>query len=426
MSRELSVRAATRRFVVLTGLRWLPVGISTPVTVLLASDRGLSPADIGVALAVYSVVTLVLELPTGGLADAIGHRPVLLLSGLLSIAGTLTLVVADDVLLFAVAWALLGVGRALDSGPLEAWYVDAVHAAAPGADVTPGLSRAGAADGAGLALGAVLGGLLPSLAGGALAASLLLAAGLGAVSLAGVALLVVPVGPPRRGGRSALRAGLREVPAVVGGTSRLVVRDRVLRRLLAISALTGAVLTTLELLGPLHVADLVGSRTEGSAAFGIVIAVSYGAGAVGALLAPAARRLARGSAARAAAGLALLGAVTVGGVAVAPGVVLAGVAFAGFYLLHAAAVPLLQQLLHARTTSGQRSTTISATSLALMLGGLAGSLLVPRLAEAAGIPAGFAAGAAAVLAIAVLSLGLRPRDDGAVTTPGAPEAVTAP
>ena len=44
------------------------------------------------------------------------------------------------------------------SGPLEAWYVDAVHQADPGADVTPGLSRSGAADCRSTAAGPAVGG----------------------------------------------------------------------------------------------------------------------------------------------------------------------------------------------------------------------------------------------------------------------------
>ncbi|MGY1641457.1 MFS transporter [Geodermatophilus sp. SYSU D00703] len=426
----LGVRAATRRYVGLTALRWLPIGLSTPVTVLLASARGLSPADIGVVVAVYSVVTLALELPTGGLADAIGHRPVLLLSGALTAAGLLATVVADSVALFALAWALMGMGRALDSGPLEAWYVDTVRTADPAADVTPGLSRAAAADGAGLCLGAVLGGALPLLAGSgsrALALPVLVAAALAVASLAAVAVLVVPVGTPRAGGTAALRAALGEVPAVVRDTSRLVVRDRLLRRLLAISLLVGTVLTTLELLGPLHVADLVGSSTEGSAAFGVVIAASYGVAGVGALLAPAARRSARGSVAAASVGLAVLGALAVAAVGVAGDVVLAGMAFAVFHLTNATAWPLWKDLLHARVGAGQRSTALSASSLALMVGGLGGSLLVPRLAEAAGVPAGFWAAAGALLLIALVSLGLRPlRDHGAATTGSESSVVTTP
>jgi MFS family permease len=58
--------------------------------VLLASSRGLSPADIGVVFAVYSMVVLLLELPTGGLADAVGTRPVLVASGLAGAAGLLS------------------------------------------------------------------------------------------------------------------------------------------------------------------------------------------------------------------------------------------------------------------------------------------------------------------------------------------------
>ena len=40
MTPPLTVRSATRRFVVLTGLRWFPVGLTVPVMVLLATARG--------------------------------------------------------------------------------------------------------------------------------------------------------------------------------------------------------------------------------------------------------------------------------------------------------------------------------------------------------------------------------------------------
>ncbi|WP_167760867.1 MFS transporter [Geodermatophilus sp. DF01_2] len=413
----LSPGQARRRFVGLTALRWLPLGISVPVTVLLASARGLSPADIGVVLAVYSTVTLLLELPTGGLADAIGHRPVLVLSGLLTTAGLLTMAVAEGMAVFGLAWGLLGAGRALDSGPLEAWYVDAVHAGDPAADVTPGLSRAAAADGLGLALGAVLGGLIPLLAessgGAALALPLLLAAALTGASVLAVALLVVPLRPPSESGVAALAAGVREVPRVIRDTGRLLHRDRLLRLLLLISFATGVALTSLELLGPLHVADLVGSPAGGAAVFGVVMAVSFGAAGTGSLLAPAARRSAGGSVARASAVSSVVAALTVAAVALSAEVALVAAAFVLFYLFNAVGWPLRQQLLHERTTSSQRSTTVSAKSLALMLGGLLGNLLLPRLAEAAGTPAGLLAGAAAMLLVAVLSVGLRPGTPGA-------------
>ena len=47
---------AQRRYVGLTALRWLPIGIAAPVTVLLATSRGLSRADIGLTVAVHGTV----------------------------------------------------------------------------------------------------------------------------------------------------------------------------------------------------------------------------------------------------------------------------------------------------------------------------------------------------------------------------------
>jgi MFS family permease len=409
--RPLTLAATRRRYVGLTALRWLPIGITTPVTVLLASARGLSAADIGVVFAVHSVVALILELPTGGLADAIGHRPVLVLSVLLNGGGLLTVAAAQDVWGFTIAFALIGAGRALDSGPLESWYVDATHALDRNADVTSGLSRAAAANGTGLALGAVLGGVAPLIAAGAggdvLALPFLLAAAVDLLYLVAILVLVVPVGSaPRTTADAALREGVREVPRIVRDTTRLVISDPLLRRLLAISFLTGTVLATLELLGPLRFADLAGSPTEGTAVFGVVMAVSFGAAGVGPLLATTARRTARGSTAAATAALAVVCAVAVTSTALAPTVVLAAIAYALFYLANAAGWPLRQQLLHSRIESGQRSTAVSASSLAVMTGAVTGSLLVPRLAEATSATVAFSAAAVALLLLGGISLRL--------------------
>lgn len=140
-------------------------------------------------------------------------------------------------------------------------------------------------------------------------------------------------------------------------------------------------------------------------------AVSFAAAGVGALLAPAVRRLARGSVAAATAGLAALGALAVAAVTVA-GPLALGCLFAVFYVLDAAAWPLWKQLLHGQVAAGHRATTLSASSLALQVGALTGSLLLPRLAEAAGLPAGFWAAAGALLLVALVSLGLRPARTG--------------
>lgn len=412
-ARQLTVASAGRRYVGLTALRWFPVGISIPVTVLLASSKGLSAADIGVVFAVHSVVALTLELPTGGLADAIGRRPVLVSSVVLQIAGLLTLAIAQNLLTFAAAFALVGAGRALDSGPLEAWYVDAVHHHQPGADVTAGLARASVADAAGLALGAVVGGLAPALAADhgassdALVLPFLLAAAIDVIYLVAVVVLVVPIGPIHDARHLAsARAAVLTVPGVVRDTIRLAARDRVLRQLLTIAFLVGTVLSTLELIGPLRLAELTGSRTGGTAVFGVVMAVSFGTAALGAALSTSARRAARGSLARANAVLFVICVLAVMGMALTSAVLITGLAYSVFYLANAAGWPLRQQLMHSRVQAAQRSTSVSAMSFALMIGGVAGSLLVPRLAEATSLSIAFWAAAAPLLLAGLLSLHL--------------------
>ena len=417
-ARELTVASAERRYVALTALRWFPLGISIPVTVLLASSRGLSAADIGAVFAVHSVVALTLELPTGGLADAIGARPVLVLSALLQIAGLLTLAIAHNLLAFGAAFALVGAGRALDSGPLEAWYVDAVHLHDDGADVTAGLARAAVANSAGLALGAVVGGLAPALAAGhsassdALVLPFLLAAAIDVVYLVAVVALVVPLGPTNDTPHVASApAAVLTVPSIVRDTVRLAARDRVLRQLLTLAFLVGTVLSTLELIGPLRFAELTGSRTEGTAVFGVVMAASFTAAALGAALATSARRAARGSLARTSAVLFAICVLAVSGIALTSALLMTGLAYAVFYLANAAAWPLRQQLMHSRVQAAQRSTSVSALSFALMIGVVAGSLLVPRLAEATSLSVAFWAAAAPLLLAGLLSLRLPSASD---------------
>jgi hypothetical protein len=111
--------------------------------------------------------------------------------------------------------------RALDSGPLEAWYVDTVHAHHPGADVDQELSRAGTVLGASIALGALVAGglvLWDPLSGSALRLPFLVSLALSIVHLAAVVVLLRE--PPREHPMSAVDS-MREAPRVVRSGLRL-------------------------------------------------------------------------------------------------------------------------------------------------------------------------------------------------------------
>jgi MFS family permease len=396
VSAPQTVRSATRRLVGLTALRWLPVGLTTPITVLLAQARGLSLAEIGLLFTVHGVVVTVLELPTGGLADVLGRRPVVVTGAVLHLVSCVAFATATGFPGFLTAILVLGVGRALDSGPVEAWYVDTVHRIDPTADVAPGLARHSAADGGSLAVGAIVGGVLPAVLGGAGAVALALpylgAAALDVVFILAVVRLLAEDRSPREGSiRAALAAGARAMPGTVTGAVRLSVTDGPMRLVLLLTAVGGIGLVACELLGPVRFADLAGSRDDGAAVYGTVLALSFAAAAVGSMATPSLRRLLRGSTR---ATCALLFALV------------AGTGFAVYYLAHGSTWPLLSAVLHTRVDAAHRATAVSAMSLAMALGGIVGNLTVPPLAAALNTAAGFLAVAVVVLLGAVACLRL--------------------
>jgi MFS family permease len=132
----VTARAARRTLLVLSFTRWFPVGLVIGVTTLLPLQRGLSLAEIGVIFSMQGFVVLGLELPTGGFADALGRRPVLLAAGVVALISGVLFITADTFGMFIIAMLLQGVFRALDSGPLEAWYVDTAHADDPDVKVS--------------------------------------------------------------------------------------------------------------------------------------------------------------------------------------------------------------------------------------------------------------------------------------------------
>ena len=96
------LRSIRRRFYLLLALRFVPTGLFVTVFVLLLRDRGLTLAEIGIGTAMQGVVMLFLELPSGGLADALGRKPVLMVATPVSIAAVGLLLVTDTVVLLAV------------------------------------------------------------------------------------------------------------------------------------------------------------------------------------------------------------------------------------------------------------------------------------------------------------------------------------
>ncbi|MBB6079726.1 MFS transporter [Streptomyces paradoxus] len=388
-------RAARRRYVTVCALLWLPPGLGMATMVLLFTERGMSLAAVAGLFAAHSLTVAALELPTGGLSDVLGRRPVLAAAGGLGVVAFALIGLGTSAWLLTAGMVLMGVARALASGTAEAWFVDTVQACSgPDAELRTGLARGGSATSAALAAGILLGGALPWLLGpgsdlgarlseatsGAvlpLSVPLLLGAGLRLVFVAYVlAALREPPRPP-----ATLRSVLRGVPVTVVEGLRLGGRDALVRRILLAAAAAGSALAAVELLVPGRTTELTGSNASGAMVYAALSCAGFVCSGLGSHLAPLTARIA-GSGERAvlvsltagAGGLLLLG-VTATSVHPAA-TALAVTGFGLVYLGLGAAAPNENDLLHRQVSRAGRATALSVQSLAQQLVGALTGLAV--------------------------------------------------
>jgi MFS family permease len=362
----LSPAAARRVFLTLTLTRWFPVGLVVGVTTLLPIERGLSVADTMLALSLMGFLVFALELPTSGFADAFGRRPVFVVAAVVNVVASSVYVVADSLWAFALAAALMGVFRALDSGPLEAWFVDTVHATTPDADVDRSLAAQSTMLGGSIAVGALIsGGLVwwnPFGFESALLLPFLVSTALTVVHLLAV---VVMLKEPRThldatGARRAV-ASAKEAPAVVRGGLAMLRHNRVLRGITLVEVFWGTAMLVFESFQPIRLAEILDSEERAGALMGPVASVGWGVFALGAALAGlASARLGVARTAILARILNGLGAVVMGLVA-GPTALIA--AYLVTYGLHGSGGPMHAALLHREAEARNRATVLSINSM---------------------------------------------------------------
>ncbi|QLQ35225.1 MFS transporter [Micromonospora robiginosa] len=400
----LSVRQVRFRYLTLYGLRWLPSGLLMTVMILLMQERGLSLSQIGLVATAQGLVVLALELPTGGLADALGRKPVLLVAWAVALVSLALMAVADSFWMFFLVWALQGVYRALDSGPLESWYVDATLAADPDAEYERGLGWAGTVVGVAIGAGALLGGGLVALGPvgpvSALTLPVLVAAVLQGVSIVALLLLMTEQRPAS--GPAALRASVVEAPRMVGQAVGLLRRNRVLLALVSVELFWGFGMVTFESLLPVRLSEVVGDADRAATLLGPAGTAAWLANAAGAALTPLLLR--RLGAAPAAALLRVLQGVTVVGMGLLAGPIGVLIAYLACYAVHGASNPLHMGLLHRQVDGPYRTSVLSLNSMMAQPAGALGAVVLTALADATSIGTAMLVGAVALAVAAPLYL----------------------
>ncbi|PWU57255.1 MFS transporter, partial [Micromonospora globispora] len=395
----LSVRQVRFRYLTLYGLRWLPSGLMVPVMILLMQERGLSLSQIGLVGTAQGLIVLALELPTGGLADALGRKPVLAAAWVVCLISMIIFAVADSFWLFFLVWALQGIYRALDSGPLESWYVDATLAADPDAEYERGLGFAGTVIGVAIGAGALLGGGLIALGPvgpvSALTLPVLVAIALQTVALVALLVLLKETRPAR--GAAAVRSSIAEAPRMVGQAVGLLRRSRVLLALVCVELFWGFGMVTFEALLPVRLAEVIGNADRAAALLGPAASAAWLANALGAALTPLLLRWL--GAAPSAALLRILQGATVVGMGLLAGPVGVLIAYLACYTVHGASNPLHQGLLHRQVDGPYRTSVLSMNSMMAQPAGALGGVVLTALADRTSISLAMLVGAV-VLALA--------------------------
>jgi MFS transporter, DHA1 family, quinolone resistance protein len=386
------------------------MGLTVAVVALALIDRGMDLFQISLLFGVYSVTTVAMELPFGGLADTIGRKPVFLSAVLASLISLGLFLSSSDFYVLAVSFAFIGFGRALRSGTLDAWFVEKFRAMAPDVDIQPALAKAQWANAMGLAFGAICGGLLPDVFGDV---SVQRGFGVYDVSYAASLIMMVVVflytliaitEEPRPLNPNAPRRGFGDFPAVMKEAGLLALKHPSLSMLLLALALFLMATNPVEVFWSAHVKGML-KEDHANAAIGALTATYFISIAFGAALSPRINRIFKRQHALTLSGAFACLAVLQIFMALQGHVVGFVAVFILFSVVLGATETPASSILHACVENHQRSTLLSLRSLVQQLGAAIGLMAVGGLAEGYSIPVAWIGGAG-FLVIAVVLTGM--------------------
>lgn len=390
------------------------MGLTVAVVALALTDRGMDLFQISLLFGVYSLTTMAMELPFGGLADNIGRKPVFLAAVIASLISLALFLSSSDFGVLALSFAFIGFGRALRSGTLDAWFVETFKTAAPNVDVQPALAKAQWANAMGLAVGAILGGLLPD-AFGATGVEY----GISVYDVSYAASFAVMVGvliytmlaiteKQRPLELDALRQGFVNVPSVIAEASVLALKHPTLSMLLAALALFLMATNPVEVIWPTYAKPML-DEAYANTAIGALTAGYFFSIALGASLSARISRLfGRRHAVTLAAIFACLAVIQV---ALAMQASIAGFVFVfiAYSITLGASETPASSILHNCVEDRQRSTMLSLRSLIQQLGAAMGLVMAGAVAEIYSTSIAWIVGAVFLLMAMALNLVLAKR-----------------
>lgn len=138
-------------------------GILTPVISLLLLDKGATLSNLSLILGIYAFTVIVLELPTGIIADVFGRKKSFCLSIIVSLVSFIILLFGKGFILLSIGMMFYGLSRALSSGSFDALFID-YYIDNYGKDKLHNITtRLNVLEALGMSTGALTGGILPKI-----------------------------------------------------------------------------------------------------------------------------------------------------------------------------------------------------------------------------------------------------------------------
>jgi len=388
-----TIKHTKRVYYTLLFIFWFATGLPAALTVLLMLARGLTLYQVSILMAIYSVTIVLLEVPTGGLADAIGRKKVALFAYGFMLLSSIAMLLAFSFPVFMLGWVLYGIGRALASGAMEAWFIDQLQASQADIDLQSVIAQGNTFILLGLGLGLFAGsGMSQALKnlppdGTAILTPYSIPIAMAAVVmmvLLGVTLSLVK---EKISGSQAFspRQALKDTKTILKTGFDLSRKSRVIPLLMGASFMLGIAMTNLETFWQPHFSGLMDEHNRNNLMFGVIEGGSFAIGILGNQFSIPLKRWLGGRLGWMCALMQLLwGSGMV--ILASQSVLLPGIAFYWIvrFAISAHDSPHMA-LLNNEIPSEQRSAMLSISSMVAYLGVILGSLLMGLLAEIYGI-----------------------------------------
>jgi MFS transporter, DHA1 family, quinolone resistance protein len=392
-----------QRYTINQSFHWFISGLFFPVMVLFMLDKGLNIFDIGVMLGLYSGTVILLELPTGGLADSIGRKRTYLISQSIYLISLAVFLLSWGIVTIAIGIVIMGIARSLSSGSIDAWFVDEFKAQRPGEDLQKALAKANIFIPLGIAVGSLLGGLIPQFWGDFSQSAL----GLGRYGMNLLLMMLAVViqimltqyliQEHHQVGKGAALEGMKKLPEVLSTAVQYGLKDWIILLLLLSNICIGFSLFGVETYWQPRLSSILGGDSQ-TWLFGVLAAGYFLAGSIGNLVSIPLCARAGGRYAGALFGMRVMLGLSLIIFALQETLLGFAVLYLIFFLFVGAETSPYAALFNHRVPNERRSTLLSFQSLVLQLGGLLGTVGLAFVAQGAGI------GTAWVVAGAVLSI----------------------